>query len=86
MRVRAATMGMPFVRIDLITGKRAAVRKQIVEIIYNVMRHIINVPADGKFQVVTQCPLGFKTVLTATKTPLPLCPLTNIGGTTMGIG
>lgn len=45
---------MPFVRIDLIRGKPAAFRKQIGEIIYMAMREKINVPADDKFQVITE--------------------------------
>jgi 4-oxalocrotonate tautomerase len=45
---------MPLVRIDLIKGKPAAFRKQIGEIVYNAMRETINVPADDKFQVITE--------------------------------
>jgi 4-oxalocrotonate tautomerase len=45
---------MPLVRIDLIRGKPAAFRKQIGEIVYTAMREVINVPADDKFQVITQ--------------------------------
>ena len=45
---------MPLVRIDLVRGKPAAFRKQIGEIVYNAMRETINVPADDKFQVITE--------------------------------
>ena len=45
---------MPLVRIDLIRGKSAAFRKQIGEIVYAAMRETINVPADDKFQVITE--------------------------------
>ncbi|MFO1110760.1 MAG: tautomerase family protein [Bradyrhizobium sp.] len=45
---------MPLVRIDLIKGKPAAFRKQAGEIVYNAMREMINVPADDKFQVITE--------------------------------
>jgi phenylpyruvate tautomerase PptA (4-oxalocrotonate tautomerase family) len=45
---------MPLVRIDLVRGKSAAFRKQAGEIVYNAMREVINVPADDKFQVMTE--------------------------------
>lgn len=45
---------MPLVRIDLVRGKPAAFRKQIGEIVYTAMREAINVPADDKFQVITE--------------------------------
>ena len=45
---------MPLVRIDLVRGKPAAFRKQIGEIVYNAMREAINVPADDKFQIITE--------------------------------
>jgi 4-oxalocrotonate tautomerase len=45
---------MPLVRIDLIRGKPAAFRKQIGEIVHNALCEIINVPADDKFQVITE--------------------------------
>jgi len=47
---------MPFVRIDLAKGKSAEHRKAIGEIIYKVMTEVINVPADDKFQVITEHP------------------------------
>lgn len=45
---------MPFVRIDLAKGKPAEHRKAIGEIIYTAMTETINVPADDKFQVITE--------------------------------
>ena len=45
---------MPLVRIDLIRGKPAAFRKQIGEIVHNALCEIVNVPADDKFQVITE--------------------------------
>ena len=45
---------MPLVRIDLVKGKPAAYRKQIGEIVHNALCEIINVPADDKFQVITE--------------------------------
>jgi 4-oxalocrotonate tautomerase len=45
---------MPLVRIDLVRGKPAAFRKQVGEIVYSAMRETINVPADDKFQVITE--------------------------------
>ena len=45
---------MPFVRIDLAKGKPAEHRKAIGEIIYKAMIETINVPADDKFQVITE--------------------------------
>lgn len=45
---------MPFVRIDLAKGKSPEYRKTIGEIIYKAMTETINVPADDKFQVITE--------------------------------
>jgi 4-oxalocrotonate tautomerase len=45
---------MPLVRIDLIRGKSAAFRRQVGEIVYKAMREVINVPADDKFQIITE--------------------------------
>lgn len=45
---------MPLVRIDLIRGKSAAVRKTLGEIIYKAMLETINVPANDKFQIFTE--------------------------------
>src|SRR4051812_16632993 len=45
---------MPLVRIDLVRGKPAAIRKRIGEIVYTAMRDVINVPENDKFQVITQ--------------------------------
>lgn len=48
---------MPLVRIDLAKGKSPEHRKRIGEIVYNAMRATINVPADDKFQIITEHPL-----------------------------
>jgi phenylpyruvate tautomerase PptA (4-oxalocrotonate tautomerase family) len=45
---------MPLVRIDLIAGKSAEFRKTLGEIIYRAMRETINVPANDKFQIITE--------------------------------
>lgn len=45
---------MPLVRIDLAKGTSAEHRKAIGEIIYTAMTETINVPADDKFQVITE--------------------------------
>lgn len=45
---------MPLVRIDLAKGTSAEHRKAIGEIIYTAMIETINVPADDKFQVITE--------------------------------
>ncbi len=47
---------MPFVRIDLAKGKSPEHRKTIGEIVYTAMTETINVPADDKFQVITEHP------------------------------
>jgi phenylpyruvate tautomerase PptA (4-oxalocrotonate tautomerase family) len=52
--VTKGNIAMPLVRIDLVRGKPAAFRKQIGEIVYTAMREAINVPADDKFQVITE--------------------------------
>jgi phenylpyruvate tautomerase PptA (4-oxalocrotonate tautomerase family) len=45
---------MPLARIDLIRGKSAAFRKQLGEIVYQAMTDVINVPANDKFQIITE--------------------------------
>jgi 4-oxalocrotonate tautomerase len=45
---------MPLVRIDLVAGKSVEFRKTLGEIIYQAMRDIINVPANDKFQIITE--------------------------------
>ncbi|HKD25340.1 MAG TPA: tautomerase family protein [Xanthobacteraceae bacterium] len=45
---------MPFVRIDLIRGKSAQYRKALGDIVYKAMVDLINVPENGKFQVITE--------------------------------
>ena len=45
---------MPLVRIDLARGKPAQYRKTLGNIVYDVMRETIAVPADDKFQIITE--------------------------------
>jgi 4-oxalocrotonate tautomerase len=45
---------MPLARIDLIRGKPAAFRKAVGEIVYKAMTETINVPANDKFQIITE--------------------------------
>jgi phenylpyruvate tautomerase PptA (4-oxalocrotonate tautomerase family) len=45
---------MPFVRINLAKGKSADYRKTLGEIIYKAMTHVINVPENDKFQIITE--------------------------------
>src|ERR1700731_2857119 len=47
---------MPLVRIDLVAGKSVEFRKTLGEIIYQAMREVINVPANDKFQIITEHP------------------------------
>lgn len=45
---------MPLVRIDLIKGQSAGYRRSIGDVVYEAMRQTINVPADDRFQVITE--------------------------------
>lgn len=45
---------MPLVRIDLAAGKSADYRRTIGEVIYDAMISTINVPADDRFQIITE--------------------------------
>jgi len=45
---------MPFARIDLAAGKPAAYRKTIGDVVYDAMLSTINVPANDRFQVITE--------------------------------
>ena len=47
---------MPFVRIDLATGKSPAYRTTVGDVIYDAMRATINVPANDRFQIITEHP------------------------------
>lgn len=49
---------MPLVRIDLAAGKPAAYRRTIGDVVYDAMRATIDVPADDRFQVITEHPPG----------------------------
>ena len=51
---------MPLVRIDLIQGKSSDYKKAIGEVIYEAMLAILKVPANDRFQVITEHPVeGF---------------------------
>ena len=45
---------MPFVRIDLAKGRSTEIRRSIGEIVYKAMVEVINVPANDKFQIITE--------------------------------
>jgi phenylpyruvate tautomerase PptA (4-oxalocrotonate tautomerase family) len=45
---------MPLVRIDLVAGKSGEFRKTLGEIVYRAMRETIDVPANDKFQIITE--------------------------------
>ncbi|MBU3556484.1 tautomerase family protein [Polynucleobacter sp. Ross1-W9] len=45
---------MPLVRIDLSKKHSESFAQQVGDIVYNVMREQINVPADDKFQIITR--------------------------------
>jgi len=45
---------MPLVRVDLPEGHSAQYRADLGEVIYEAMRATLNVPADDRFQVITE--------------------------------
>ena len=45
---------MPMVRIDLPRGKSAEYRRTIGDVVYDAMVKTINVPANDRFQVITE--------------------------------
>ena len=45
---------MPLVRIDLARGRSSEARKRIGDTIYRAMIEVIDVPADDKFQIITE--------------------------------
>jgi 4-oxalocrotonate tautomerase len=47
---------MPLVRIDLAAGKPAQYRRSIGEVVYDAMLSAINVPANDRFQIITEHP------------------------------
>lgn len=49
---------MPLARIDLNAGKPAQYRQSIGDIVYRAMMEVLKVPADDKFQVLTEHPIG----------------------------
>lgn len=47
---------MPFVRIDLPRGKSLEYRRSLGDVVYEAMIQTINVPANDRFQVITEHP------------------------------
>jgi 4-oxalocrotonate tautomerase len=47
---------MPFVRIDLPRGKTLEYRRTLGDVVYEAMIKTINVPANDRFQVITEHP------------------------------
>jgi 4-oxalocrotonate tautomerase len=47
---------MPLVRIDLSRGKTAEYRRTLGDVVYEAMIQTINVPANDRFQVITEHP------------------------------
>ncbi len=47
---------MPFVRIDIGSGHSAGFGRAVGEIVYRAMTTEISVPADDKFQIITEHP------------------------------
>jgi phenylpyruvate tautomerase PptA (4-oxalocrotonate tautomerase family) len=45
---------MPLARIDLVRGKSASFRKTLGEVVYKAMLDTINVPANDKFQIISE--------------------------------
>ena len=45
---------MPFVRVDLLEGKSTDYLAGLGEVVYQAMRATLNVPADDRFQVITE--------------------------------
>jgi 4-oxalocrotonate tautomerase len=49
---------MPFVRVDLVEGRSREYRACLGEVVYDAMRATMDVPADDRFQVITEHPRG----------------------------
>ncbi len=49
---------MPLVRVDLLEGKSSDYLRRIGDAIYEAMRATLNVPADDRFQTITQHKAG----------------------------
>lgn len=45
---------MPLVRIDVSAGKSEAYRKSVGDVVYEAMLSTINVPANDRFQIITE--------------------------------
>jgi 4-oxalocrotonate tautomerase len=55
-RARGHGWAMPFVRIDLPRGKSLEYRRTLGDVVYEAMIQTINVPANDRFQVITEHP------------------------------
>jgi len=53
---RRKSSAMPFVRIDLPRGKSPEYRRTVGDVVYDAMIQTINVPANDRFQVITEHP------------------------------
>jgi len=53
---RRKSSAMPFVRIDLSRGKSPEYRRTVGDVVYDAMIQTINVPANDRFQVITEHP------------------------------
>src|SRR5262249_56372877 len=53
---RRKSSAMPFVRIDLPRGKSPDYRRTLGDVVYEAMIKTINVPANDRFQVITEHP------------------------------
>ena len=53
---RGKSSAMPFVRIDLPRGKSPEYRRTVGDVVYDAMIQTINVPANDRFQVITEHP------------------------------
>ncbi|HET9158658.1 MAG TPA: tautomerase family protein [Myxococcaceae bacterium] len=53
---RRECSAMPFVRIDLPRGKSPEYRRTVGDVVYEAMIQTINVPANDRFQVITEHP------------------------------
>ncbi|HZJ55682.1 MAG TPA: tautomerase family protein [Myxococcaceae bacterium] len=47
---------MPLIRIDLPRGKSAEYRRTLGDVVYDAMIQTINVPANDRFQIITEHP------------------------------
>lgn len=53
---RRQAFGMPLARIDLPRGKSPEYRRTLGDVVYEAMIQTINVPANDRFQIITEHP------------------------------